>query len=230
MRRFRSILMVACSCASLIACAPTEEAAEKPARLVETVTVKAEPWSESITSTGEINARVQSELSFRISGRITASYLLLHRLGHAHSIEVFEGDTLAGGIYGVAIGRMFFGESMFSGRSGGSKVALAALARRLCASRAAAVAAGVVQEGRVVEPQQLALALGQAFTRSGATCREAAVAVPASALLSTAVVKRRTSRPRAARPQAPRRPSAPRGPSSCPRPARGPSPWFRPRT
>ncbi len=71
MRRFRSILMVACSCASLIACAPTEEAAEKPARLVETVTVKAEPWSESITSTGEINARVQSELSFRISGRIT---------------------------------------------------------------------------------------------------------------------------------------------------------------
>ena len=71
MRRFRSILMVACSCASLIACAPTEDAAEKPARLVETVTVKAEAWSESITSTGEINARVQSELSFRISGRIT---------------------------------------------------------------------------------------------------------------------------------------------------------------
>lgn len=47
------------------------------------------------------------------------------------------------------------------------------------------VAAGVVQEGRVVDPQRLALALGQAFTRSGATCREAAVAVPASALLST---------------------------------------------
>lgn len=52
----------------------------------------------------------------------------LHRLGHAHSVEVWEGDALAGGIYGVAIGRMFFGESMFSAHSGGSKVALAALA------------------------------------------------------------------------------------------------------
>ncbi|MNN69211.1 Leucyl/phenylalanyl-tRNA--protein transferase [compost metagenome] len=55
----------------------------------------------------------------------------LHRLGYAHSVEVFDDDQLVGGIYGVAIGRMFFGESMFSGRSGGSKVALAALARTL---------------------------------------------------------------------------------------------------
>ena len=56
----------------------------------------------------------------------------LHRLGHAHSVEVYDGDgALAGGIYGVAIGRMFFGESMFSARNGGSKVALAMLARRL---------------------------------------------------------------------------------------------------
>ena len=52
-------------------------------------------------------------------------------LGHAHSVEVFDGDRLVGGIYGVAIGRAFFGESMFSGESGGSKVALAALASRL---------------------------------------------------------------------------------------------------
>jgi leucyl/phenylalanyl-tRNA--protein transferase len=56
------------------------------------------------------------------------AYGELHRLGHAHSVEVWEGDALAGGIYGVAIGRMFFGESMFSARSGGSKVALAGLA------------------------------------------------------------------------------------------------------
>ncbi len=56
------------------------------------------------------------------------AYGELHRLGHAHSVEVWEGDALAGGIYGVGIGRMFFGESMFSARSGGSKVALAALA------------------------------------------------------------------------------------------------------
>ena len=60
-----------------------------------------------------------------------AAYMELHRLGHAHSIEVFDGERLVGGIYGVAIGRMFYGESMFSGASGGSKIALAALARLL---------------------------------------------------------------------------------------------------
>ena len=66
-----------------------------------------------------------------ITSGMRQAYIDLHRQGYAHSVEVFEGDTLAGGIYGVAVGRMFFGESMFSGRSGGSKVALAALARRL---------------------------------------------------------------------------------------------------
>lgn len=60
-----------------------------------------------------------------------AAYVGLHRLGHAHSVEVFDGTRLVGGIYGVAMGRMFFGESMFSGESGGSKVAIAALARQL---------------------------------------------------------------------------------------------------
>jgi leucyl/phenylalanyl-tRNA--protein transferase len=59
------------------------------------------------------------------------AYVDLHRRGHAHSVEVFDGSHLVGGIYGVAIGRMFFGESMFSTQSGGSKVALAALAHRL---------------------------------------------------------------------------------------------------
>ncbi len=59
------------------------------------------------------------------------AYGALHRAGHAHSIEVFEGTRLVGGLYGVAVGRMFFGESMFSAESGGSKVALAALARTL---------------------------------------------------------------------------------------------------
>ena len=63
-----------------------------------------------------------------ITPAMHAAYIRLHELGHAHSVEVFEGDVLAGGIYGVAVGRMFFGESMFSARSGGSKVALAALA------------------------------------------------------------------------------------------------------
>ncbi|AKK67807.1 leucyl/phenylalanyl-tRNA--protein transferase [Xanthomonas translucens] len=66
-----------------------------------------------------------------ITAEMTAAYVALHRAGHAHSVEVFDGEELVGGIYGVARGRMFFGESMFSARSGGSKVALAALAWRL---------------------------------------------------------------------------------------------------
>lgn len=59
------------------------------------------------------------------------AYVQLHRLGHAHSVEVWEGERLVGGIYGVAVGRLFCGESMFSAESGGSKLALAALARLL---------------------------------------------------------------------------------------------------
>jgi leucyl/phenylalanyl-tRNA--protein transferase len=67
-----------------------------------------------------------------ITEEMQAAYVELHRLGHAHSVEVFDGEHLIGGIYGVAIGHMFFGESMFSVESGGSSVALAGLARRLC--------------------------------------------------------------------------------------------------
>jgi leucyl/phenylalanyl-tRNA--protein transferase len=59
------------------------------------------------------------------------AYLNLHRLGHAHSVETWEGDRLVGGIYGLAIGKLFCGESMFSAESGGSRVALIALARLL---------------------------------------------------------------------------------------------------
>jgi len=61
---------------------------------------------------------------------ITA-YCELHRLGYAHSVEVWMEGELAGGLYGVAIGRMFYGESMFSRRSDTSKIALACLARQL---------------------------------------------------------------------------------------------------
>ena len=60
------------------------------------------------------------------------AYAALHRLGHAHSIEIWCEGSLAGGLYGVAIGRMFFAESMFSAVSGGSKAALAALGAILC--------------------------------------------------------------------------------------------------
>lgn len=66
-----------------------------------------------------------------INGPIRSAYLELHRRGHAHSLEVWSEGELAGGVYGVTLGAAFFGESMFSARSGGSKVALAFLVHRL---------------------------------------------------------------------------------------------------
>jgi leucyl/phenylalanyl-tRNA--protein transferase len=55
------------------------------------------------------------------------AYEALHAAGHAHSLEVWAGERLVGGIYGVQVGRMFFGESMFSAATGGSKAALIGL-------------------------------------------------------------------------------------------------------
>jgi leucyl/phenylalanyl-tRNA---protein transferase len=66
-----------------------------------------------------------------IDSEIMMSYIALHRLGIAHSVEVWEGDQLAGGLYGVALGGAFFGESMFHRVTDASKVALAALVERL---------------------------------------------------------------------------------------------------
>ncbi|MDQ2066787.1 leucyl/phenylalanyl-tRNA--protein transferase [Xinfangfangia sp. CPCC 101601] len=66
-----------------------------------------------------------------INPPIRSAYLELHRLGHAHSLEVWDGAELAGGVYGVTLGAGFFGESMFSAQTGGSKVALAYLIHRL---------------------------------------------------------------------------------------------------
>jgi leucyl/phenylalanyl-tRNA--protein transferase len=60
-----------------------------------------------------------------ISRRIEASYRGMHRAGHAHSIEVWDGDTLVGGLYGVGFDRVFCGESMFSHVPNASKIALA---------------------------------------------------------------------------------------------------------
>ncbi len=59
------------------------------------------------------------------------AYRHLHDLGFAHSVEIYNGDELVGGIYGVALGRMFYGESMFSRATNGSKIALVALCRML---------------------------------------------------------------------------------------------------
>jgi len=62
-----------------------------------------------------------------ITDDMTVAYSDLHAAGYGHSVEVWQEDQLVGGLYGVAVGRMFFGESMFSWRTDASKIALAAL-------------------------------------------------------------------------------------------------------
>lgn len=59
------------------------------------------------------------------------AYLTLHQLGIAHSVEAWQGDTLVGGLYGLSIGRVFFGESMFSHVSNASKIAFVYLVKQL---------------------------------------------------------------------------------------------------
>ena len=66
-----------------------------------------------------------------ITPAMAAAYGALHRLGYAHSAEAWQDGVLAGGLYGVALGRVFFGESMFSHRADASKVAFASLVRHL---------------------------------------------------------------------------------------------------
>jgi leucyl/phenylalanyl-tRNA---protein transferase len=66
-----------------------------------------------------------------IGEAMMAAYRELHRLGYAHSVETWIDGALAGGLYGVALGRVFFGESMFSRARDASKIALAALVAHL---------------------------------------------------------------------------------------------------
>jgi leucyl/phenylalanyl-tRNA--protein transferase len=66
-----------------------------------------------------------------ITKDMASAYARLFDMGYAHSIETWSDDGLVGGLYGVALGRMFFGESMFARRSDASKVALVLLARQL---------------------------------------------------------------------------------------------------
>ncbi len=66
-----------------------------------------------------------------ITDEMEDAYVHLHELGHAHSVECYREGALAGGLYGVSIGHMFFGESMFTWQTDASKVALVTLAARL---------------------------------------------------------------------------------------------------
>lgn len=70
-----------------------------------------------------------------ITPEMKHAYTRLHELGWAHSVETYEEDVLVGGLYGLAIGRMFYGESMFSHRTDASKVAFAHLVRYLVANQ-----------------------------------------------------------------------------------------------
>lgn len=73
------------------------------------------------------NARRKHERGTWITPAMQAAYIHLHELGHAHAIECWQGGALAGGVYGVCLGGVFFGESMFSRVPNASKVALATL-------------------------------------------------------------------------------------------------------
>jgi len=66
-----------------------------------------------------------------ITAEMHEAYCQLHALGFAHSIEVWQQGELAGGLYGIAMGKVFFGESMFSHRNNASKLALVLMARSL---------------------------------------------------------------------------------------------------
>jgi leucyl/phenylalanyl-tRNA---protein transferase len=81
-----------------------------------------------IEACSEPRARQQSTW---ITDAMKAAYTRLHRLGVAHSVETWRGDELIGGLYGVALGHAFFGESMFSRATDASKIALVHLVRKL---------------------------------------------------------------------------------------------------
>lgn len=66
-----------------------------------------------------------------ITNAMEAAYIELHDRGYAHSVEVWSGDKLVGGLYGIALGQVFFGESMFSEEDNTSKLALVFLAKQL---------------------------------------------------------------------------------------------------
>lgn len=114
-----------------------------------------------------------------ISREIVRAYEALHHLGLAHSVEAWRGDDLAGGLYGVALGGAFFGESMFTRVTDASKVALVALVERLRARRYALLDTqfitphlarfGTVEIARDEYMQRLAAALSLDCTFGGET-------------------------------------------------------------
>ena len=70
-----------------------------------------------------------------LTNSMIEAYINLHNSGYAHSVECWHDQKLVGGLYGVAMGKIFFGESMFSKESDASKISLVYLSRRLCEMR-----------------------------------------------------------------------------------------------
>lgn len=95
-------------------------------------TLKQEPYTITLNNdfSGVLDGCADRDTTW-INREIRLAYQDLHALGHAHSMEVWAGGTLVGGLYGVAIGGAFFGESMFSRRRDASKIALVYLVSRL---------------------------------------------------------------------------------------------------
>ena len=124
-----------------------------------------------------------------INDEIEQSMLALHRLGHAHSVEVWHEGALVGGLYGVKLGRAFFGESMFSRMTDASKVALAWLVARLrvgnytlldCQFMTDHLASmGAVSVPRATYAELLSAAVGGDSGGAGSATPEGAAAAPA---------------------------------------------------
>lgn len=71
------------------------------------------------------------QLGTWITADMKAAYIKLHQLGYAHSVEVWNGEELVGGLYGIVLGKIFFGESMFAHQSNASKFGFISLVRKL---------------------------------------------------------------------------------------------------
>lgn len=86
-------------------------------------------FSEVIQACAQVSRKTQS--GTWITDEMQDAYVRLHGLGYAHSVETWRGEELAGGLYGVSLGKAFFGESMFHRKTDASKVALATLVQQL---------------------------------------------------------------------------------------------------
>ena len=77
------------------------------------------------------NVKRKDQQGTWITNEMRSAYVKLHKQGHAISVEAWQGDNLVGGLYGLSLGKMYFGESMFSIMSNASKVAFVSLVKKL---------------------------------------------------------------------------------------------------